>query len=95
MLRNNGDEPLQATQDSSVDDHRSGGRFVCCVVGGSVFEVEPLGELEVQLDRSALEGALERVTDGDVDLRTVESAVSWIELPFTGVFFVEGTAELL
>lgn len=76
-------------------DNRPGRRFVRGVVRGAVLEVEPLGELEVQLDGRALEGSLQRVTDRDVNFGAVERAVAWIEIPFAWVFFVQGAAQLL
>ena len=65
------------------------------VLGRSVLEVESLRQLEVELDRCALEGALEGVADRDVDLGAVERAVAWVELPFAGVVLFEGLFELL
>lgn len=75
-------------------------RPICLVgvgtfVGGAVLEIEPLRELEVKLNGGTLKGALEGVTDGDVDLGAVESAVTWVELPFTRVLTVESCAQLL
>lgn len=78
-----------------MDDHGAGHRLVGAFVRRAVLEVEPLGELEVELDGGALEGALEGVADGDVDFGAVERAVAGVELPFAGVLFVEGSAELL
>lgn len=59
------------------------------------LEVEPLGELEIKLDRRALEGPLQRVADGNVDLGAVEGSVARVEVPFAGVLLVEGCTELL
>lgn len=95
MFRDNRDEPLQTAQDRTMDDHGSRRRLVCRVVGGPVLEVEPLGELEVELNGGALEGSFERVADGDVDLGPIKCAVAWVQFPFSGVFFIEGAAELL
>ena len=65
------------------------------LVSGTVLEVEPLGQLEVELDRRALVRALQGIADRDVDLGAVERAVSWVELPFARVVLFEGLFELL
>ena len=65
------------------------------VVRGAVLEVEALGELEVELDRRALERAAERVADLDVDLGPVERTVAGVELPLAGVVRVERLLQLL
>jgi hypothetical protein len=53
----------------------------CGSILGAVLEVELLGQLEVKLDGGALELTSERIGDGDIDLRTVESAITRVELP--------------
>lgn len=65
------------------------------VIRGAVLEVETLRELEVELDRRALEGPTERITDGDVDLGSVERAVSGVQIPLARVLLVEGSLQLL
>ena len=69
---------------------RSGG-----LVGRAILEVEAVRELEVELDRRALEGPTERITDGDVDLGSVERAVSGVQIPLARVLLVEGSLQLL
>lgn len=44
-------------------------------------ELETLRQLEVQLDGSALVRALQSIEKLDVDLRAIERAVLWVELP--------------
>jgi hypothetical protein len=46
------------------------------------IEVEPDGELEVQLNGGALEGPPESVHDGDVDLWSVKSTIARVFLPW-------------
>lgn len=95
MLRDNGNETLQAAENRSVDDDRPTRRLVGgIVVRRTVLEVETFGELEVELDRRALERPAERVADGDVDLRPVERAIAWVELPLAGILLLEGTRQL-
>ena len=48
-------------------------------VGADVLEVEPLGHLEVQLDRPALPGPSEGVLQVEVDLRSVEGSVALVD----------------
>ena len=84
MLRNNSDKAIQTPKDRAVDHNGASGwciGVVGVVVWGAVLEVEALGELEVELVGRALEGALEGVADGDVDLWAVEGAVAGVELP--------------
>jgi hypothetical protein len=92
VLRNNRDESLQAAQDRPVDDDgpRHDG-----LVRGAIPQVEALRQLEVQLDRRALERPAQRVTDGNVDLGPVERAVAGIQLPLAGVVLFERLRELL
>ena len=47
---------------------------------GSVLQVEPHGKLEVKLARSALMLSAENVEQLHVDLGTIESAVSFVQL---------------
>jgi hypothetical protein len=94
VLGDDGNKSLQRAKYSSVDHDGSGRRAVSLhlsrlVLSCAILEVEALRELEVELDRSTLERALEGVLDSDVDLRAVEGAVSRIKLPFARVEFVE------
>ena len=95
MLGNDSDEAFQTAQDCAVDDHRTRGGLVYVVVRAAVLEVEALWQLEVELDRGALEGSAESVADGDVDLGAVERAVTRVELPLSGILLVKSCAKLL
>jgi hypothetical protein len=58
MLRDNRDEPLHTSKDSSVNDDWTCRWFIraaCRVLRGAVLEVEPLWQLEIELDSRALE----------------------------------------
>ena len=98
MLRDDRNEPLQTTQDRTMDDNGPRRGLVCgslAVLGGAVLQLEPFGELEVKLNRCALERSAQRVFDRDIDFRAIESTVSRVELPFAGVVFVESVCQLL
>ena len=94
MFGDDTDEPVQASEDRTVDHDGPQRRFVEIrhLLHRAILEVEPLG----QLNRRALEGAPHWcVADGDVDLGAVESAVARVDLPLAGVVRVEGFRELL
>ena len=99
VLGDNGNETLERAQDGTMDDDwaRRGLTRLnsSSLVSGTVLEIEPLGQLEVELDRRALEGALQRVADRDVDLGPVEGAVARVQLPLAWVELVEAGAQLL
>lgn len=80
-----------------MDDDRArrGLASVGCLVRAAVLEVEALGQLEVELDRCALVRALERVANGDVDLGSVERAVSGVDLPLARVELFKRAFQLL
>lgn len=65
------------------------------VVRATVLEVKALRQLEVELYRRALERALERITQRDVNLRAVERAVARVKFPLSRVVLVECTLQLL
>lgn len=64
-------------------------------LGAAIREVEPLGELVVELDCCALVLALVRVRNGDVDLGPLERAISGIYLPLARHKLVERLGEHL
>mmetsp|Transcript_3792 Transcript_3792/g.4275 ORF Transcript_3792/g.4275 Transcript_3792/m.4275 type:complete len:638 (+) Transcript_3792:646-2559(+) len=76
VFSEDGNHTLHATHDSAVDDHRT---LSACLCG--VIEVEADWQLEVELHSSTLEFAAEGVKDRDVNLGTIEGAISWVELP--------------
>src|SRR5690606_39059532 len=47
-----------------------------------VFELEFLGKLEVKLNGGALMLPSQGIGNGDINLRSVESTILWVELPF-------------
>ena len=73
-----------------MDDHRTLIPILACHL-----EVEPLGELEVKLDRRTLERSTKRIPDRNINLGTIKRAIARIYLPFAGVVFIEGFGELL
>ena len=75
MFDQDTDEPLDGTEDDPVDHDRP----VPLVVRSHVGDVEPLGHLEVQLDSTALPGPSEDVLQVEVDLGSVERAVSLVD----------------
>jgi hypothetical protein len=65
-----------------MDDDRSreiGSFLIAAIV--AVMEIEPFGELEIELKRGALVVAAERVSDEDVDLGAVECTVLGVDRP--------------
>lgn len=72
-----------------------GAREIVSSLRTTVLQVEALGELEVELDGSALVGSLEGILNSDVDFGAVEGAVAGVELPFAWLEAVEDGLELL
>lgn len=72
-----------------------GPREVVSSLRTTVLQIETLGELEVELDGSALVGSFEGVLDSDVDFWTVEGTVARVELPFAWLEAVEDRLKLL
>ena len=97
MLSDNSYESFQASQDSTMYNNGSRGWLIRVIglLSRTIFQVEPLGQLEVELYCGTLEWSLESVTDGDVDFWPVESSIAWVEVPFAGVMFVEWGFQLL
>ncbi|RUP48071.1 hypothetical protein BC936DRAFT_145001 [Jimgerdemannia flammicorona] len=95
VLDKDGHHALDGAEDGAVDDDGTGvGRVGVRHVVGTVLELEPLGELEVQLDRRALVLAFQRIADRNVNLRAVEGAVAGVQLP-TAAKGVQGVGEFL
>ena len=97
VLGDDRDEPLQTSQDRSMDHDRSRRRpvWIRRLIRSTIFEVESLWELEIQLNRRALERPFQSVFDRDVYLGTVERSVSRVYLPVPRVVFLERLRELL
>jgi len=71
-------------------------RFTRCVFTGNILQVKTLGELEIELNRATLMIPPQSVLNADVDLGTVESAVTGVFNPFCpnlGGKHVEGSLE--
>lgn len=97
MLRNNGDEPFETSQDGTVNHHwpRRGLVWVRHFLRGAVLEVEPFRELKVELDGRALERPTEGIFDVNVNLGTIESTISRVHSPLPSVLLIEGLLQLL
>lgn len=80
-----------------MDDHGSCRRLIGarCLVRRPIFQIETFRKLEVQLDGGTLERSAQCITDCDVDLWSIESTVSWVNVPLASVMFVERQLELL
>ena len=75
VLDQDADEALERAEQRPVDDVG----VVLVVVGAHVGEPEPLRHLSVELDRSHLPRAPERVGHVQIDLRPVEGAVALVD----------------
>jgi len=82
MLQKDGEETLDGTKDSTVDHNRTLILdFSSTLSRSHVLKIETDRKLEIKLDGGALVITLESITDVDIDLRTVESTISRIDLP--------------
>lgn len=97
MFRYNRNESLKTPQDRAMNNDRSRGWLVRVrrLLRRAVFQVEPLRQLEIQLDGRALERAAQRVADGDVDLGPVERTVARVDIPLIWVMLLQRFFELL
>ena len=75
MLDQDTDETLDGTEAYAVDHDRS----VLLTVSADVLKLETLRKLEVKLDRTALPCSADRIYQMEVDLRTVECAVTFVD----------------
>ncbi len=75
VLDQDPNEPLDRSEQRTVDHHGS----LPVPVLVNVLDPEPVGSLEVDLDRGELPVAADRVADIDVDLRPVEGAVALVD----------------
>jgi hypothetical protein len=76
VLDQDPDEALEGAHERAVDH----GRAVLGVVGAGVLQGEALGHVVVELDRSELPRAPDRVGHVQVDLRPIERAVAGVPL---------------
>ena len=74
MLDQNTDKSLNGTKYNTMDHDRTMFLSVC----SDVLQFKSLRKLEVKLDRTALPGSSDGVFQMEVDLRSVECAVSLI-----------------
>ena len=72
VLGQHREEPLDRAEQRAVDHHRA----VPLAVAALVLELEPLGQVEVELDRRHLPGAPDRVARLHRDLRPVERSAA-------------------
>jgi SHS2 domain-containing protein len=63
-------------------DHHWSIDLALVLIVTSVFKVESLRKLEVELNGSALISTLKRILDGNVYLRAIEGTVARINIPF-------------
>ncbi len=75
MLDEDSHEPFHGSEDHTVDDDR----VVSLAVASHVLEAEPLGQLEVELDGSALPGPSDGIFKVEVELGSVERTVSLVD----------------
>src|SRR4030095_16858600 len=75
MLDQDGDKPFEAAEDCTVNDDRP----VLGVVGADVLQVEVLRLLIIELNRRALPFAPDRIRDVEIDLRSVERSVAFVQ----------------
>lgn len=97
VLSNDGNEPLETSENSTVNDHRPCRGFIGTlgILGRTILQVKTFRELEIELDRSALEGPPERISDGNVDFGSVECTIPGVDFPFAGVLLIECFFQLL
>ena len=97
MLSDDRDEPLQTSQDRSMDHHRSRRWFagIRRVFRSTILQVKSLRKLEVQLNRGALERPFQGILDGNIYFGAVEGSIPRVHLPISGVVLIERFRELL
>ena len=97
VLGDDRNEPLQTSQDRSVNHNRPRRWLVRIVrvLRSTILEIKPLGKLEIQLNRGALERPFQGIFDGDIYLGTVECPIPRVNLPVSRVVFLKRFRELL
>ena len=71
-------------------DHHGSIDLAVVLIGPSVFKVESLRKLEVELNGSALISTLECIFDCNIYLRAVKGTVARINLPFARLESLKG-----
>ena len=85
MFRDYRNESFETAKDRTMYNNRP----VVRLFGRPVLEVEALRKLEVELDGGALKRAAQGIANGDVNLWAVEGAITWVQVPFTGIMFLK------
>ena len=85
MFRDYRNESLETAKDRTMYNNRP----VVRLFGRPVLEVEALRKLKIELDGGALERAAQGIANGDVDLWTVEGAITGVQVPFTRIMFLK------
>lgn len=80
-----------------MDHHRAGRESICVVMvlSTSILEFETFGKLEIKLYRCTLESPLQGILDSNVNLRAIESTITRIKLPFSGISAIQDSSKLL
>ena len=104
VFDNNTEETFEATNDRTMDDDRTGTTRSKLLVltflrltplVGHVLELEVKGCLVIQLNGGTLEFSLESISNGDIDLGTIESAIALIDDPVVALEFCHCCFQLL
>ena len=85
MFRDYRNESFETAKDRTMYNNRP----VVRLFGRPVLEVEALRKLEIELDGGALERTAQGIANGDVDLWTVEGAITGVQVPFTRIMFLK------
>ena len=83
MLRQDSRHALHAAEHGAMNHNGSLKGLVSSAPGCLVLQMEPNGQLEIQLHGSALVHSVHRVEHLNVDFGAIECAVSRVDLPVT------------
>ena len=90
VLDQDTDKALQGSEDSAVDNDR----LLLQTVAVTIGQTEVMRQLEIELDSSALPLAAESVLDLEVDLRSIEGTVAFIDFIISlAVLIVEASLQ--
>ena len=86
VLRQNGNEALHTSQNSSVHDHGTGipglaFNIIEIFRAFSVLKLKALGKREIKLNGATLVGALHGIVEFDVNFGAVEGAIAGVQFP--------------
>ncbi len=79
VLREHSHHPFYASKHGSMYNNRS--FFLRRFVTAPILQIESNRQLKVELNRSTLVHAIQRIRDLDVDLRSIERAVARVHAP--------------